>query len=106
MKIPKEIKRFCPYCKKHTIQKVKQEKGRGKNKTHPMTRGSKMRLILRGRITGFGNSGSFSRGPMNTWKRYNKKHSKKLDLRYTCTECQKVNVPSGSAIRTKKVVFE
>ncbi len=106
MKIPKEIKRFCPYCKKHTIHKVKQEKNRGKNKAHPLTRESKIRLKLRGVITGFGNKGKISRGAMNKWKRYNKKHTKKTDLRYTCTECKKTSVPNKKGIRTKKLVLE
>ena len=34
MKIPKEMKRYCPSCKKHTAQKVKNEKGRGRNKEY------------------------------------------------------------------------
>ncbi len=106
MKLPKEIKRFCAHCKKHTIHKVKEEKNRGKNKTHPMTKGSKLRLILRGRITGFGNSGSFSRGAVNSWKRSNKKRSKKIDLRFTCTECSKSSTKRGGSFRAKKIEFQ
>lgn len=106
MKIPKEMKRYCPSCKKHTLQKVKNEKNRGKNKTHPMTQFSRVRQELRGIGTGRGNKGRMSRGALNSWKRFNKKHSKKTDLRYTCTECKKTNVSAGKGIRSKKIQIE
>ena len=108
MKIPKLIKRYCPRCKKHTEQKVKNEKNRGKNKTHPMTQFSKMRLKLRGQWQGVGrgNSGKASRGAGSSWKRYNKKHSKKSDFRFTCTTCNKTNVSSNKGIRSKKLQVE
>jgi large subunit ribosomal protein L44e len=103
MKIPKDIKRYCPNCKKHTEQKVKEVKGKGRSKSHPLTQFSQIRLKLKGLTTGTGNKGRYSRGALNSWKRYNKKHSKRIDLRYTCQECKKINVPSGKAIRTKKL---
>lgn len=108
MKFPKEIKRYCPSCKKHTVQKVKNEKNRGKNKAHPLTQFSSIRLKLRGKWLGqgTGNKGARSRGAMNSWKRYNKKHSKRIDLRYTCTVCKKVNTSSGRSQRTKKISIE
>jgi len=108
MKFPKEVRRFCPVCKKHTIHKVKQEKNRGKNKTHPLTKFSQARLKKR-RLwqgQGFGNKGARSRGAMNKWKRYNQKHSKRVDIRYICTECGKSHVPTRRSKRTKKVIFE
>ena len=80
MKIPKEIKIYCPNFKTHTLQKVKNEKNRGKNKTNPMTKFSQIRMKLRGLSTGTGNSGKLSRGALNSWKRFNKKHSKRSDL--------------------------
>lgn len=108
MKIPKEIKRYCPSCRKHTTQKVKNEKNRGKNKTHPLTRFGKVRQILRGigQGVGRGNAGRMSRGAQGGWKRFNKKHSKKPDLRFTCSECKKTNVSADSGVRTKKIVIE
>ncbi len=106
MKIPKDIKRYCPSCKKHTSQKVKEVKGKGRSKSHPLTKFSQVRLKLKGLTTGLGNKGRYSRGALNSWKRYNKKHSKKVDLRYTCTECKKTNVPSGNAIRAKKLQIQ
>ncbi len=106
MKIPKEIKRYCPSCKKHTTQKVKNEKNRGRNKTTPLSKFSQIRLKLKGRTTGTGNTGRYARGALNSWKRYNKKHSKRIDLRFTCTECKKTNTASGKALRTKKIQIE
>jgi len=106
MKFPKEIKRYCPSCKTHSTQKVKNEKNRGKNKTNSLTQFSKIRQELRGIGVGRGNKGRMSRGSLNSWKRFNKKHSKKTDLRYTCTECKKTNVSGSSGYRTKKIVFE
>ena len=106
MKIPKEIKRYCPNCKTHTLQKVKNEKNRGKNKTNPMTQFSKMRMKLRGLTTGRGNKGKMSRGALNSWKRFNKKHSKRTDFRFTCTVCKKTNVSGDRGIRCKKVQVE
>lgn len=106
MKIPKEIKRYCPKCKTHTTQKVKNEKNRGKNKTHPLTRFSKTRMLLRGLVGGMGNDNKLSKGAQGGWKRFNKKHSKKTDLRYACTVCKKTNLSSSSGTRTKKVQIE
>lgn len=108
MKLPKEMKRYCPSCKKHTLHKVKEIKNRGKNKAHPLSKYSTVRLAMRGIGVGIGrgNAGRYSRGALNSWKRYNKKHSKKIDMRYTCNECGKTHTPSGNAIRTKKLVLQ
>jgi len=106
MKVPKEMKRFCPKCKVHTAQKVKNEKNRGKNKTNPLTQFSKIRMKLRGLTTGRGNAGKMSRGALNSWKRFNKKHSKRIDLRFTCPTCKKTNLSSSKGARTKKISIE
>jgi len=106
MKLPKEIKRYCPKCKVHTVQKVKNEKVRGRNKARPLSKFSQIRMKLKGTTTGLGNKGRVSRGALNSWKRFNKKHSKKTDLRYTCTVCKKINVSGSSGIRTKKIQIE
>ena len=108
MKVPKEIKRYCPKCTSHTAQKVKIEKNRGRNKAHPLSKYSMTRLAARkiGQGFGTGNSGRYSRGALNSWKRYNKKHSKKIDFRYTCQTCKKINVPADKGPRTKKAQVE
>ena len=106
MKVPKEIKRYCPNCKKHTLQKVKIEKNRGKNKTRPLSQFSQIRMKLRGLSTGQGNKGKLSRGALNSWKRFNKKHSKRTDFRYICSVCSKTNLSGNKNVRTKKVQIE
>ncbi len=108
MKVPKEMKRYCPKCKLHTTQKVKNEKNRGRNKTHPLSKFSMLRLNARGVGTGIGlgNAGRYSRGALNSWKRYNKKHSKRTDFRYTCSQCNKTNLSSGRSNRSKKIQVE
>ena len=106
MKFPKEMKRFCKKCVVHTTHNVKIEKNRGKNKTHSMTKFSKVRLKLKGLSTGFGNKGKLARGAINSWKRFNKKHSKKTDLRFTCSQCKKSSTNVGGNVRIKKVSIE
>jgi large subunit ribosomal protein L44e len=105
MKFPKETKRLCPTCKKHTGHKIKQEKNRGKNKTHPMSAGSRSRMQERGLDRGIGNHGKTSKGAIGSWKRWNKKRTKKTDFRYTCNECKKTHT-QGSGLRVGKIVFE
>lgn len=108
MKAPKEMKRYCPKCRTHALHKVKVEKSKGRNKTHPLSKYSMTRLAARriGQEYGLGNQGRYSRGAMNSWKRYNKKLTKKNDFRYTCTQCNKVNVSADKGQRTKKLVTE
>lgn len=108
MKLPKEIKRYCPKCRCHTTHKTKEVKGRGRNAAHPLSKFSMTRLAFRniGSDFGTGNKGRYSRGAMNSWKRYNKKMTKKVDLRYVCNECNKQNVPGKKANRTKKLIIE
>jgi ribosomal protein L44E len=40
MKFPKETKRYCPTCKKHTSQQVMNQKQKGRSAAHPLSRGS------------------------------------------------------------------
>lgn len=101
MKVPKKLRKFCPKCKNYQEMGVSIAKQQGKNKVHPMSRGSKTRVRLRGGFRGFGNKGSFSRGAMTKWKRYNKKKSKKVNLKLQCKKCGKSIMLVGS--RSKKV---
>lgn len=100
MKVPKQVRRHCPKCKKHTQQKVTVNKARGRSSTHPMSRGSNMRIRSRGERRGYGNLGKYSKPPKP--KMTGKKLSKKTDFRYTCPECNRT-FTQGSGIRTKKV---
>jgi len=103
MKIPKNQRKFCKYCKKHTDHTVTQAKKRERGS---LRRGSLPRLEKRSSgKKGFGNKGKFSRGPMSKWKRTGSKGSKKTDLRFKCSVCNKTSI-QGSGIRSKKVLFE
>lgn len=107
MIVPKNIKRFCPTCKKHTEQKVSNAKRKTPFSNHTQSHGSKPRQKgkHRGLNIGMGNRGKFSRGAMTKWKMSGKKQSKKTDLRFTCNVCKKTSV-DHSSIRAKKVEFK
>jgi large subunit ribosomal protein L44e len=100
MKIRKTANRFCPFCKKHTEHKVSLAKKKGRNASHPMTRGSDSRLTRRGLRRGMGNLGRYSKPPKP--KMSGKKLSKKTDFRYTCKECNKTQT-QRTGFRAKKV---
>lgn len=102
MKIPKRQRRHCKFCNKHTDHRVKQNKNRGRNKTHPMTRYSRRRMKIRGLRRGAGNKGKYSRPAIKSWKMTGKKTSKKTDLRFTCTECKKTWINRKST-RAKRI---
>ena len=101
MKKPKEIKRYCPYCKKHTTHKVAANK---KKAASSLTRGSKYRARLRGQARGVGNLGRYSKPAVTKFKRTGKKNTKKTDIRYECKDCKKMHM-QRKGIRAKKVEF-
>lgn len=102
MKIPKVIKRYCPYCKTHTEHKVAQDK---RKQASSLTYGSKVRARRRGQARGHGNLGRYSKPAVTKFKRTGKKPTKKTDSRYECTVCKKKHMQS-SGIRAKKVEFK
>lgn len=101
MKIPKVMKKYCPFCKEHTEQKVARSK---KRQPRSMSQGSKVRAKKRGSSVGIGNHGKYSKPPANKFKRGNAKTSKKSDLRFSCTTCNK-SICQSKGIRAKKVEF-
>ena len=101
MKIPKTVKRFCKTCKKHTEQKVTQNKKRASSS---LSFGSKYRARLRGRARGVGNHGKYSKPAVTKFKRSGAKSTKKTDLRYSCSICKKMS-SQAEGIRSKKVEF-
>ncbi|MBW6442731.1 50S ribosomal protein L44e [Patescibacteria group bacterium] len=105
MKIPKTTKRFCPYCKKKTEQKIKLV-GTGFQRG-TLTRGSIARAKSRGLGTGFGNKGKWgSKPPVSKFKRKSKT-TKKTNILYTCQECGKSKYRTGNRNkRTGKVLQE
>jgi large subunit ribosomal protein L44e len=100
MKIKKTIKRYCPFCRKHTEHKVSQAKKKGRSSEHPLSRGSDSRIKRRGQRRGFGNLGRYSKPPKP--KMTGKKLSKKTDFRYTCKECSKTHTQKVG-YRAKKI---
>ena len=102
MKLPKNINRHCPYCKKHTQHKIVVAK---KRNPRSMTYGSKLRARRRGQARGQGNMGRYSKPAISKFKMTGKKASKKVDLRYECKECKKQHVQK-KGFRAKKVEFK
>jgi len=102
MKLPKTIKRYCPYCKKHKEHRIIQVK---KKSPSSLSYGSKRRARRRGRARGKGNLGRYSKPAITKFKLTGAKTTKKTDLRYECKDCKKQHVQK-SGIRTKKVEFK
>ena len=101
MKLSKTIKRFCPFCNSHKEHKVSQSKKKGAG---TLTYGSKSRVKRRGLGRGFGSLGRYSKKALSAWKRTGKKSSKKTDLRFECSSCNKSHAGKNT-VRTKKVEF-
>ncbi len=87
MKIPKKTKRYCPYCKQQTEQKVKLVSTGNKRGT--LTRGSIQRAKFRGLGIGIGNKGRWGSRPANQKHKRKTKTTKKTNIMYTCTVCNK-----------------
>ena len=102
MKRPKKTKRYCPYCRKRTEQKVKEVSGGTKRAT--LKRGSKQRARLRGGNRGMGNKGKYSKPAVSKFKRKTKT-TKKPQIVYTCTECGKGKT-AKKGVRTSRLQIE
>ena len=103
MKLPKEMNRYCPYCKKHTEQIVSTAKQRSRSATHPMSRGSASRESMRGLRGGYGNMGRRSRKGPKDWKA-KVKTTKRITIMYTCKVCKKAK-GIKKALRLSRVVI-
>ncbi|MEM2115695.1 MAG: 50S ribosomal protein L44e [Candidatus Woesearchaeota archaeon] len=99
MKFPKNMRKYCPYCKKYTVHKVLEVK---KHQASSLSRGSKHRAKKRGLARGFGNLGRYSKRPITQWKQTGAKSSKKIDIRLECSECKKKHIYKHT-FRTKKL---
>ncbi len=84
MKIPIKVKRYCPFCRKHTEHKITTVSTG--HKRGALKRGGKARIRKRGLWRGIGNKGRYSR-PMTPKRKT--KTTKKTNLLYTCQECKK-----------------
>ena len=93
MKKPKKIKRYCPKCKKHTLQKLVRQKT-----------GKKRGALKKGRYRQRKMEKGYGGHPypkMESGGKFGAKTSKKLDLRFKCEVCSKENVQK-KGIRAKK----
>jgi len=88
MKLPKQTKRYCPYCRKHTLQSISTAKQKARSSSHPLSRWSPFRVKKRNYRSGFGNLGRFSKPAVKSWKR-KIKVTKRISVMYTCTICKK-----------------
>jgi large subunit ribosomal protein L44e len=100
MKLPKQTKRYCPYCKKHTEQSVLTQKQKGRSSAHPLSRGSPTRSKSRG-LQGIGNWGKRSKKGAKDWKRKSKS-TKRITVMFKCKVCGKQKGMS-SAIRSSRI---
>lgn len=88
MKYPKKARRYCPVCKKHTEHTV------GQAKRRPRKKNSKSQKRFDRKMKGYG---SFPKeNPKGR-----EKPTRKLDLRFKCSECGKAH-SIGKGFRVKK----
>lgn len=98
--MPKSIRRYCPYCKKHTMHKVITAKKRTPGSMHPLSKGSQKRRDFG---KGLGNLGTRGSKPaLSKFKMTGAKQTKKTDLRYECSVCKKQHVQKKGK-RAKKL---
>lgn len=102
MKLPKTTKRYCPFCKKRTEQKIDLVSTGAKRGT--LKRGSIARSKQRGAISGKGNMGRQSRPAIKSWKRKTKTTTRKVII-YTCKQCNKSKHAKNSR-RVSKIMIE
>jgi len=101
MKLPEKTKRYCPYCRKHTLQSLVVAKQKGRSSAHPLSRWGPKRTKLRSYNSGYGNKGRFSKPAVKSWKRKTKT-TRKVAILYKCSVCGKMkNIRKG--IRSSRV---
>jgi ribosomal protein L44E len=83
MKIPEQMRTYCPRCKKYQVMKVSIEKTRQR-------KGGKSKGARRQErhARGYGNMGRYSKRPVAS-RNMRIKTSKKTDLRLKCPECSR-----------------
>ena len=94
MKMPKEVNKYCPKCKKYTKQKVSQVKS-GK-KRGALKAGARRFAAKTCGYTGF------PRPKPEKSKKWGVKLTKKVDLRFKCAECGKM-IAAKKGFRIKKL---
>jgi large subunit ribosomal protein L44e len=88
MLLPKKIKRYCPYCKNHTVHEIERVK---KKRASELKWGQRrFRKVTRG-------YGGFPRPK----PKEREKASRRMAIRYKCSVCGKRH--HASTIRTKRL---
>ncbi len=91
MKMPREIRTYCPTCKAHQVHVIEEVK---KHKASELRAGQRrFRRILAG-----------YRGFPRPKPEGRQKPTRKRDLRYKCKKCGKLHV-KGQGFRVKKLEF-
>ncbi|MFH1802209.1 MAG: hypothetical protein ABH864_02030 [archaeon] len=102
MKLPKETKRYCSKCRKHTTHKVGTAKQKARGAARSLSRGSTLRAKARGVRSGTGSHGKWgSKPPVKNWKRKTKT-TKRIAIEYTCSVCKRTS-QIGKAIRAGRI---
>lgn len=96
MKLPREIKRYCPHCDSHTTHKVIEVKSSPRGS---LTKGQRS---FKRKLKGYG---SFPREKPKQSSKYGSKTSEKKDIRLECKECGKQHVMQKKT-RTKNLNIE
>ena len=91
MRFPQQLRIYCPFCKKHTLHTVEIAKKRPRS-----TLSQGQRRFLR-KMKGYG---SFPKEK----PRGRGKQTKKVDLRFKCSECNKKHT-HGKGFRIGKIEF-
>ena len=101
MKLPKETTRYCPHCRKHTVQTLSIAKQKARSSAHPLSRWGTSRTKARGYRSGYGNLGRFSKPAVKS-RKMKTKVTKKMAILYKCKECGKQK-ETRSAIRSGRI---
>ena len=102
MKLPKETRRYCEKCKKHTLHKIDTAKQKSRGSNRAQSWGSTSRAKKRGVRAGTGNKGRWGSKPaIKSWKRKTKM-TRRIGILYKCAECGK-SKGAKKAIRTSRI---
>ena len=92
MKYPKEVRTYCPFCRKHTIHT---SKGVSKKRARKMAIGNR---IHDRKLKGYGGK--------RAGEKTVKKQGKKQRVMLTCSECKKKHERTIGSRTTKKIEFK
>ena len=94
MKMPQIVRKYCPFCKKHTEHKIRRERIGSKSRRALAEGQRRFKRILKG-------YGGFPRpNPKGR-----EKPTRKVDLRFQCQECKREHI-IREGFRVKKFEIE